>query len=149
RGSSFAARPRNRRCTQAPRKLFPVVRSAPSRQNETPAPSRARIFRLKMAWRSSTFACANRALSSTQNAFHGPVRDGKACMIAPLNGGGTVKPMPLALVAAFSAALPAGGASAADTSPSKPIRIVVPYAAGGGPDVATRQFAQTLAPIIG
>jgi len=70
-------------------------------------------------------------------------------IIESLPEGGTMEPRTLALVVALSAAVAAGGAGAADGFPSKPIRIIVPYAAGGGPDVATRQFGQTLAPIIG
>jgi tripartite-type tricarboxylate transporter receptor subunit TctC len=33
--------------------------------------------------------------------------------------------------------------------PSRPIRIIVPFAAGGGPDVLTRKFAVKLAPALG
>lgn len=54
-----------------------------------------------------------------------------------------------AFAIALGAALAAGGALATDAFPTKPIRIVVPYAAGGGPDVATRQFAQKLAEVVG
>ena len=54
-----------------------------------------------------------------------------------------------AFAVALGTALAASGAFAADAFPTKPIRIVVPYAAGGGPDVATRQFAQKLAEVIG
>ena len=58
-------------------------------------------------------------------------------------------PRTFALAVALSATLAAGGAVANDAFPSKPVRIVVPYAAGGGPDVSVRQFGQTLAPILG
>ena len=60
-----------------------------------------------------------------------------------------MEPRTFALAVALSATLAAGGAIANDAFPSKPIRIVVPYAAGGGPDVSARQFGQALAPILG
>ncbi len=40
-------------------------------------------------------------------------------------------------------------ALAADTYPSRAVRIVVPYAAGGGPDITVRQFAPLLAKSLG
>ncbi|MES2412605.1 MAG: tripartite tricarboxylate transporter substrate-binding protein [Pseudomonadota bacterium] len=50
----------------------------------------------------------------------------------------------------FSAALLAsGGARAADPYPNKPVRIIVPYAAGGGPDVLARQFGPRLGEALG
>ncbi|WAI80898.1 MULTISPECIES: Bug family tripartite tricarboxylate transporter substrate binding protein [Achromobacter] len=48
----------------------------------------------------------------------------------------------LGLVAGLAAPL---GAYAADTYPDKPIRIVVPYAAGGGVDIVTRLITQKMA----
>ncbi|MCW3156296.1 tripartite tricarboxylate transporter substrate binding protein [Achromobacter spanius] len=48
----------------------------------------------------------------------------------------------LGLVAGLVAPL---GAYAADTYPDKPIRIVVPYAAGGGVDIVTRLITQKMA----
>ena len=60
-----------------------------------------------------------------------------------------MEPRTFALAVALSATLAAGGAVANDAFPSKPVRIVVPYAAGGGPDVSVRQFGQMLAPILG
>ncbi|AZS80206.1 tripartite tricarboxylate transporter substrate binding protein [Achromobacter spanius] len=47
----------------------------------------------------------------------------------------------LGLVAGLAAPL---GAYAADTYPDKPIRIVVPYAAGGGVDIVTRLITQKM-----
>src|SRR5690606_19564664 len=47
----------------------------------------------------------------------------------------------LGLVAGLVAPL---GAYAADTYPDKPIRIVVPYAAGGGVDIVTRLITQKM-----
>ncbi len=38
---------------------------------------------------------------------------------------------------------------AADDYPSRPVRIVVPYAAGGGPDITVRQFGPVLAKTLG
>src|SRR5215472_11489602 len=45
--------------------------------------------------------------------------------------------------------LAAPGARAADAYPSRPIRIVVPYAAGGATDLITRVVAQSLAQSLG
>lgn len=42
----------------------------------------------------------------------------------------------------------AGGAAAA-AYPDKPIRLIVPYAAGGGTDTAARMIARKLAPLLG
>jgi tripartite-type tricarboxylate transporter receptor subunit TctC len=39
--------------------------------------------------------------------------------------------------------------NAQGTFPSKPVKIIVPYAAGGGPDVLTRKAASRLAEILG
>src|SRR5689334_2026063 len=48
----------------------------------------------------------------------------------------------LALVLAFAAALPA--ARAAEPYPTKPVRLLVPYAAGGGTDLLARVVGQKL-----
>lgn len=55
----------------------------------------------------------------------------------------------LARAVAVCAALAAGGAMAADAYPSKPIRWVVPYAAGGGSDFLARTIGQGLSAQIG
>ncbi|MGE8632905.1 MAG: Bug family tripartite tricarboxylate transporter substrate binding protein, partial [Achromobacter piechaudii] len=49
-----------------------------------------------------------------------------------------------ALLAAAAPLLACGVAQAADTWPSRPVRIVVPYGPGGAVDVATRKMAQLL-----
>jgi tripartite-type tricarboxylate transporter receptor subunit TctC len=48
-----------------------------------------------------------------------------------------------------AAALAATGAQAADAFPSRPVRIIVPYAAGGGPDVLVRQIGPKLGEALG
>ncbi|MES2510848.1 MAG: tripartite tricarboxylate transporter substrate-binding protein [Pseudomonadota bacterium] len=48
-----------------------------------------------------------------------------------------------------SALLAAGGVHAADAYPNRPVRIIVPYAAGGGPDVLARQFGPKLGDALG
>lgn len=50
---------------------------------------------------------------------------------------------------AAAAALLAAGVQAADLFPSKPVRIIVPYAAGGGPDVLVRQMGPRLGEALG
>ena len=46
-------------------------------------------------------------------------------------------------------ALAAAGVQAADPFPSRPIRVIVPYAAGGGPDVLVRQMGPRLGEALG
>src|SRR4051812_33037531 len=53
-----------------------------------------------------------------------------------------------ALLLAIAAAV-AGPALAQDTFPSKPIRIIVTFAAGGGPDIMARIVGQKLSANIG
>ncbi|MCZ8256407.1 MAG: tripartite tricarboxylate transporter substrate-binding protein [Polaromonas sp.] len=48
-----------------------------------------------------------------------------------------------------AALLYASGAHAADPFPARPVRIIVPYAAGGGPDVLVRQFGPKLGEVLG
>lgn len=48
-----------------------------------------------------------------------------------------------------AALLATTGARAADPFPNKPVRIIVPYAAGGGPDVLVRQLGPRLGETLG
>ncbi len=53
------------------------------------------------------------------------------------------------LLAAGVAALAPLAARAADTFPSRPVRVIVPYAAGGGPDVLMRQIGPAFSEALG
>ncbi|MBB3180457.1 tripartite tricarboxylate transporter substrate binding protein [Variovorax sp. Sphag1AA] len=52
-------------------------------------------------------------------------------------------------LAASALALTSLAARAGDAFPKKPVRVISPYAAGGGPDVQLRQAAPTLGEILG
>ncbi|MEI8152111.1 MAG: tripartite tricarboxylate transporter substrate-binding protein [Hyphomicrobiales bacterium] len=52
--------------------------------------------------------------------------------------------IPTILRAALILCLGIGAATADDSYPSKPIRLIVPYSAGGASDVMARYFAQKL-----
>ena len=54
-----------------------------------------------------------------------------------------------AACAAFAAAGPLASAHAAETYPSKPIRIIVTGTPGGPPDILTRWLADRLGPALG
>ncbi len=60
-----------------------------------------------------------------------------------------MKPRILAFLAAIAVALPAAWPAAAQTYPNKPVRVVVPYQAGQGTDVAARYFAERLGKALG
>ena len=49
---------------------------------------------------------------------------------------------------ALPALVPAFGASAQPTWPAKPVRLIVPYAAGGGTDILCRALAEALRPTL-
>ena len=53
------------------------------------------------------------------------------------------------LATSAACCLPVWTARAADNFPVRPVRIVVPYAAGGGPDVQTRQLGPLLGEALG
>ena len=53
-----------------------------------------------------------------------------------------------ALAAALALLVPAGRAEAQWT-PTKPVRLVVPYAAGGGADIIARRLADKVKPVLG
>ncbi|KRC73094.1 Tripartite tricarboxylate transporter family receptor [compost metagenome] len=55
----------------------------------------------------------------------------------------------LRALCAIALAGAAGAAHAASAYPDKPIRLIVPYAAGGGTDTAARMIARKLAPLLG
>jgi len=55
----------------------------------------------------------------------------------------------LATVLLSPIVLALGAASAADNYPNRPIRLIVPYGAGGASDVMARQFAQQLSERLG
>ncbi|HYF17254.1 MAG TPA: tripartite tricarboxylate transporter substrate binding protein [Ramlibacter sp.] len=55
----------------------------------------------------------------------------------------------LFLQAPLPFALAATGVHAADPFPSRPVRLVIPFAAGGGPDVQARQIGPKLAEVLG
>ena len=55
----------------------------------------------------------------------------------------------IAVVTLSVVAFHAGFSDAADPYPTKPIRFVVPYAAGGDTDVLARRLAQALSPALG
>ena len=53
------------------------------------------------------------------------------------------------LAMAGQPALAQQAATVAKDYPAKPIRIVIPYGAGAGPDVVGRTFAQKIVPSLG
>jgi len=57
--------------------------------------------------------------------------------------------MALAAVLSLGAACSPGGAWAQDSYPSRPIRLIVPFAAGGGTDTLSRIFGQVLSEQLG
>jgi tripartite-type tricarboxylate transporter receptor subunit TctC len=60
-----------------------------------------------------------------------------------------MKKLTLALVSAAALAIMAGAAAAQDKYPSKPVKIVVPYAPGGATDITSRLFGEQLKNILG
>jgi tripartite-type tricarboxylate transporter receptor subunit TctC len=53
------------------------------------------------------------------------------------------------LLALCAVALAGAAGAAAAAYPDKPVRLIVPYAAGGGTDTAARMIARKLAPLLG
>jgi len=66
-------------------------------------------------------------------AGFGAISKGAVCVLA-----GALGLLPVAV-----------SASEADSYPSKPVRLLVPFAAGGGTDLTARRLAQALQPIVG
>ena len=60
-----------------------------------------------------------------------------------------MKPIIRALAVACAALSSWAGAMAAESFPSRTVRIIVPYAPGGGPDIQARQFAEVYARELG
>lgn len=74
------------------------------------------------------------------------LRDGSRCESSPRKLLGRV---PGALLSLAAALLATGPAQASDAYPSRPITIIVPYAAGSPPDTYTRLFADKLRQKVG
>ena len=55
----------------------------------------------------------------------------------------------LILLSTFAAGLVATLAAAADWKPTRPINLIVPWAAGGSTDLVTRATADELEPVLG
>src|ERR1044072_886439 len=53
------------------------------------------------------------------------------------------------LTAAFAALIAIGGAAAPEDSPTRPVTMVIPFAAGGPPDVLGRVVAARMSEILG
>ena len=61
----------------------------------------------------------------------------------------SLRPKTLALCTALAAALVATASHAADAYPSKPVRMIVPYVAGGNADIQARYIAERLSDVLG
>jgi tripartite-type tricarboxylate transporter receptor subunit TctC len=55
----------------------------------------------------------------------------------------------LAMLAAIGSGAAAAGGASAQTYPSRPIKIIVPFLAGGTVDIVARQIGQQLSPLLG
>jgi tripartite-type tricarboxylate transporter receptor subunit TctC len=60
-----------------------------------------------------------------------------------------IRRMLLAVIATMTPALVAAGAASAQAYPSRPIRVIVPFLAGGTVDIVARQVGQQLSAVLG
>src|ERR1700739_4847335 len=92
-----------------------------------------------MSRTASSWPPSSRRRASRMTSCRVWVPASSSCQAKASNGGNQVKRV-FASLMALVLALPA----AAETYPSRPVRVIVPYQAGQGTDVAARYFAERL-----